>query len=282
MFSFGRPPGGGYLAAVADIDDPELACVVAASMDADPELLPVLPSLLSDLEDLGACAADVVAILRDAELPPGARGLDLGCGKGAAALAVAETFGTSMLGIDAIPAFVEHARARAYARQLARRCVFEVGDVRGPVSRATDFDLAMLLALGDVLGDDPSTTVLALRRWVRPGGYMLIDDAFVADGVDLDDEDLVGCHDHATTVAALQAHGDVIVSERIIDDPDKKGFYTEMTARIAERCRVLAPQFPDLSEAIREYAERQQHEVALLEGPVVGALWLLRRGPSPS
>lgn len=245
-------------------------------MDAEPELLPVLPALLAELEDLGARAVDVVAVLQHAALPPGARGLDLGCGKGAAALAVAERFGLQMLGLDALPAFVEHARAAADRRGLLARCHFDVGDLRARVAAGGDFDLVMMLALGDLLGDS-AETVAALRACVRPGGYLLIDDAYLAPDADPDDPALQGCSDRAGLVAGLCAQGDRVVHERVIDGPGEQAFYAGTTARIVARCEQLAPQHPALAEAIRAFAERQRQEVALLSGPVVGALWLLQR-----
>ena len=51
---------------------------LAATMDAGPDLLPWLPELFQELEDLGARSEDVVAILADADLPVGGRVLDLG------------------------------------------------------------------------------------------------------------------------------------------------------------------------------------------------------------
>ena len=261
---------------MVDLSDPELAELVASSMDAEAELLPVLPELFADLEDLGARADDVLAVLAHAKLPAHARGLDLGCGKGSAALAVAESFGVEMHGIDAVPAFVEHASTRARARGLSSRCSFASGDVRARVAEGGDYDLVMMLALGDVLGNTEQT-VAALRRCVRPGGYILLDDAFLAEDADAEELELLDCLDHAATLAALGAHDDVLIHERVIDGPEDRAFYSAMTRSIAERCKRLAPLHPDLSNTINAFAQRQQQEVDLLSGPVVGAMWLLQR-----
>lgn len=260
----------------------ELVRAIAESMDAEPELVPFLPVLLADLEDLGARARDVVAVLAHAALSPGQTGLDLGCGKGAAALAVAETFLVSVEGVDGLAPFVRHAETRARERGLADRCRFAVGDVRTRVAQGDEKDFVMLLALGDVLGSPPDT-VARLRGCVRPGGYMLLDDAYLADDVERLPEDLreelVDCLDREATAAALEAHGDRVVHMRVVDGPGDHAHYREMTARIAERCEELAPRHPELADLILDYAARQCEEVALLSGPVVGAMWLLQRGP---
>ena len=62
---------------------------VAATMDAEPELIPFLPRLFVDLEDLGARADQVLEILRRSEFAADSKVLDLGCGKGAVAVALA-------------------------------------------------------------------------------------------------------------------------------------------------------------------------------------------------
>jgi ubiquinone/menaquinone biosynthesis C-methylase UbiE len=262
----------------ADIDSQPISSetlemLVAASLDAEPELLPHLPALMIDLEDLGARARDVLALLEGRGLGPGSRVLDLGCGKGASAIAVARAFGAQVKGVDGLPAFVEHARRRAGAEGLGERCTFEVGDVREAVLRADDQDLVMLLALGPVFGD-ARETVGVLRRCVRPGGLVLIDDAFLAEGQKLP-EGAQDCFDHRTTVAFLEAHGDRLVGERLTDTEEAEAWCRAMTKEIVRRAQDLAEERPELAEALLEYAERQQRETEVLTGPLVGALWLL-------
>lgn len=56
--------------------------MVAYALEAPPELLPFLPELLADLDELGSDAAQIAGILRDLPLPPTTQVVDLGCGKG--------------------------------------------------------------------------------------------------------------------------------------------------------------------------------------------------------
>lgn len=81
----------------------------------DVSLEPRGPDLLYDLA-------------RDLRLPPGASVLDVGCGAGRHALALAERFAFSVRGIDPVPRQVELAGVRlASAPELAGRLRFEVG-----------------------------------------------------------------------------------------------------------------------------------------------------------
>ena len=254
-------------------DEPTLDELLASSMDAEPELLRFLPELLRDVEDLGARASDVVGILKYVALGAQHRVLDLGCGKGAAALAIAERTGSRVDCVDGVPAFVAHAVAEAQRRGLADWCTFEVGDVRDSVTVAQGYDVVMLLALGPLFGNS-ADTVGVLRQCVAQGGYVLIDDAYLAEGYDIP-EDASDCFDHATTVSLLEAHGDRVVAERVIDTDEDIAWYREVTEKIILRADELAALHPDEAPMIMEFAERQRRETEHLAGPIVGALWLV-------
>jgi SAM-dependent methyltransferase len=252
----------------------ELKRLLAASMDADPWLLPYLPELFRDVEDLGVRAQDVVSVLRDSGIEAAARVLDLGCGKGAAALAVCESFAASVLGVDGMPDFVAHATANAAGRGLSQRCTFEVEDVRRTVLRARGYDVVMLLGLGPMFGDAGST-IAVLRRSVRSGGLIVIDDAYLEPGAPFDAE-LVDCHDRVTTLRLLESSGDTVIAERVIDTDENQDWYRRVTEAIVARAQALAERRPDLAEGLLEFAARQRRETEVLSGPLVGALFALR------
>ncbi|WNG54045.1 methyltransferase domain-containing protein [Archangium gephyra] len=86
---------------------------VATALETTPELLPFMPELLADLDELGTEVRDIIELLRPLGLPAGARVLDLGCGKGTVALALARELGLRVLGMDGFVPFVEQARRRA-------------------------------------------------------------------------------------------------------------------------------------------------------------------------
>jgi hypothetical protein len=116
---------------------------------------------------------------------------------------------------------------------------FTVGDVREAVAVASDYDLVLLLALGPVLGDLVDT-VGTLRRCVRSGGLVLVDEAYLRDGIPTLD-DVEDCFDHETTVQRLEAHGDRLVVERVIDTPEAEAWCRSMTAEIVKRARLPPP-----------------------------------------
>ena len=77
-----------------------------------------------------------------------------------------------------------------------------------------------------------------------------------------------------------QAHGDRILVEQTIDGPETRSYYEGVHALVERRARQLAARHPHLANVFEEYIERQRHEIKLLTGPVVGALWVLERAPS--
>lgn len=272
----GRPAAAG--------DRDALAEMAARALDAEPALVPYLPELLADVECIGAMPDEVLALLATVDLPRGARALDAGCGRGTVAVALAEQRGLAVHGVDALAAFIESARALAARRGVDRHCRFECDDLRAVVAAGPHpgppFDLALLLSTGPVLGDLEQTTA-ALRRVVRRGGYLVIDDAFLRESQD-DEPPLPCAYDqyatHDETVRRLTAHGDELLVEQIASQEVVHARNVAATEQIRCRAAELARRHPQAAALFTEYVESQRRETQLLAGPVVGAMWLLRRG----
>ncbi|HTJ36880.1 MAG TPA: class I SAM-dependent methyltransferase [Dactylosporangium sp.] len=119
---------------------------------------------------------DVVERLRTAAAP---RILDLGCGAGASALAMAAGFPrAAVLGVDLDEASVAAARSAAAQAGLADRVTFVHADAGaaddGPFDLITIFE-----ALHDM--GDPVGALRAARARLAPGGALLVADEKVAD-----------------------------------------------------------------------------------------------------
>jgi SAM-dependent methyltransferase len=255
----------------------DLEACVASTLEADERLLPLLPELLADLPELGASADDVVDALRSCGIPRGAAVLDLGCGKGAVAVALAERLALRVEGIDAVPAFLAAARRLAAERGVGSRCVFRQGDIRTPPASDRGYDAVLLLSLGPVFGDH-RRTVGALRRLARPGGHLVIDDGFLADGV-THLPDYEGYAGHRETVRRLTAFGDRLVREVICSPEATRSVNQRNTARIRRRARLVGAAHPGLADLIDRYVARQERETRILGTDLIGALWVLRRAP---
>jgi SAM-dependent methyltransferase len=258
----------------------DLAGEIAFTLEAEPKLLPFLPQLLQDLPTLGGALEDVLDLLRRGGLPAGSSVLDLGCGRGEIAIAIARELAASVTGVDAFAPFIERARALAGAAGLGGRCTFRCEDLRCALREPATYDAVLMVALGPVLGD-LNATVGALRRVVRPGGLILIDDAVLAAGHEAP-PGWEGYLARAEAERALTARGDRLLA--VVERTAAMSAYNRhaLTA-IARRAHELARASPALAPALERYLVRQQRETHLMEGPIVPAMWLLRRGgPDPS
>lgn len=248
---------------------------VAQAMEADVRLLPLLPELLADLWELGPPAGQVVAALKSLGVKPDSTVLDLACGKGAVAVALAEQLGVRVEGIDAFRPFLQAARALATERGVSHRCHFEQGDIRHLLGQDEQYDVALLLSVGPVLGDY-AQTIAGLRRLVRAGGYIVIEDGFLADGV-APLPSAEGYAGHSETLGQLAACRDVVVQEIICPTEQARAVNRRNTDLIRQRASLLRASYPAFEQLIDEYVARQERETQILGTDVLCAIWVLRR-----
>lgn len=153
---------------------------LAASLTATTtDLIPFLPYLLQDLWELGADPEVCLSLLRR----HGAEGeairlLDLGCGKGAVSIRLCKAFQCRAKGIDLLPAFVAAAQEKAVEWGVSELCEFVEGDANAALQTERGYDLVVVGAIGDVLGP-PRETLRKVRGALRPGGYVLMDEAYL-------------------------------------------------------------------------------------------------------
>jgi len=246
---------------------------VAQAMETDVRLLPLLPELLTDLWEFGPSAEQVLAVLESAGVEPDSTVLDLACGKGAVAVALAEQLGVRVEGIDAFQPFLQAARALATARGVSHRCRFEQGDIRNLLGQEEQYDVALLLSVGPVLGDY-ERTIAGLRRLVRAGGHMVIEDGFLADGVVPLAEGYAG---HSETLRGLTACGDVVAQEVICPTEQARSVNQRNTDLIRQRASLVRASHPAFEHLIDEYVARQERATQILGTDVLCAIWVLRR-----
>lgn len=249
---------------------------IAAAFEAAPEQLPFIPELLADLWALGASLDVILDVLGPLDLPPAARILDAGSGKGAVAITLAQQYGFQVLGIDGFRPFVDEARKQAEARDVSHLCRFEFGDLRDALPTLHDFDAVIYAALGGILGT-VDRCVGRLRQTVRPGGYLVIDDGFLAGKERVYEPGYENYVPHEETLALLTAHGDEVLREVVVPVEDIQDINRQQTELIRKRAEGIMMRNPDAAASITEYLERQARECALLETEVVGAVWLLQR-----
>ena len=115
----------------------------------------------------------LLQVVRELDLPPDSRVVDVGCGEGAHAFRLATHFGFRVLGIDPVQRHLDLAREarREVAPDIASRVSFE----RGSATQVPVHDSSLdLVWCRDVMVHvaDPTDAFHELARVLRPGGYV--------------------------------------------------------------------------------------------------------------
>lgn len=263
--------------------------MVAYALEVNPSLLPHMPELLADLEELGSDAELIVRILRQLDLPSDANVLDLGCGKGATAVEIADELGLRVLGVDLFVPFVDACRALAKSTRVSHLCTFRHGNILNLVGALPPADVVVFSALGDVLGP-LDETIGIVRRFVEPGGVMVISDGYLRAGVTDTFPGFEGYVERDETLRRLLSHGDRLEREVLepapadgahgLDDSDRES--DDDTRRIRARAERIARKHPALREDLLRYVADQAAENVFLAESFIGTVWVLRRSDAES
>jgi 27-O-demethylrifamycin SV methyltransferase len=114
-------------------------------------------------------------MIQAAELSPGLRVLDVGCGTGAPACQLVEDHEVEVLGITPSTVGIEAATARAEARGLSDRATFERRDGTDNGLPDSAFDRAWVLESSHLM-PDREALLSECARALRPGGRVVLCD----------------------------------------------------------------------------------------------------------
>lgn len=241
----------------------------------DVRLLPYLPYLLQDLWNLGTPVKALTGILKR-HIPDfkDFKILDLGCGKGAVGLPLAKETGARVHMADAFPQFIDYAQNAAREMRLTN-CTFAVEDITRLAAKAKDYDMVLLCAVGNVFGG-ARQTVQTLKKTVRPGGYIVINDAHLNGG----GGEMKAMYEYETLDAWLEAfksEGCIILEH--YDESGESCFeidneYNNM--HIQKRAEELKKRYPQKAFLFDGYVKSRLDECSDIENNLSSAIWLLR------
>lgn len=250
---------------------------LADSLEAKVEMLPYISFLLQDLWALGSSPQLYVELLKPLNLKANnTKVLDLGCGKGAVAVTIAKELGFSVTGIDAYEPFLETAKEKAKEFDVSELCRFEFGDLKEFIKTAKDFDIVFQTAVGNVLGG-VKDIVEKLRQTIRPGGYILYDEGFLKDNVQVDKDGYEHLLPYNETKEKLTFFGDSIIEEIILKDEETIAMNNEYMRFIKPRADELTQKYPKLKDVLSWYMENQSEECEILNTQVASAMWLVQK-----
>jgi ubiquinone/menaquinone biosynthesis C-methylase UbiE len=249
---------------------------ISDSLEADHILLPHLPFLLQDLWALGSSVEYIVYLAGSMGLSAGeASILDLGCGKGAVAIQIAFKLGFQVTGIDAMESFLKDARHKADEYKVSQLVNFINRDILEYVLETHNFHVVILASLGGIFGNWQNT-VSVLRRQVRTGGFMIIDDGFLREKNKIDRKGYGHYRNHDETVKALTSLGDKLIQEINTTDLSIK-INEEYLKCMNHRAGELIETHPEIKNEINRYLKVQSEECQIIGSHIEGALWLLQK-----
>lgn len=153
---------------------------IAMAMDCNAtELVPFLPYILQDFFEMGSSATTIVNIIKEQKRDNKVKILDLGCGKGAVIIKIAEDVESECLGIDGVKEFIEFGKSIVEQKQLAN-CRFECGDLRNIINQLGKYDFIILGSIGPVLGNYYET-MIKLKPHLESTGFIILDDGYISD-----------------------------------------------------------------------------------------------------
>jgi len=256
--------------------DKRTELAISESLEVDPSLLPYIPELLADLWSLGGSPGVVVEILKPLHLQSGVTSvLDLGCGKGAVSITLASEFGFNILGVDTCDAFLKEAVNKANELNVSELCHFELCDIHQFIAKAKIFDVVIYASLGSILGNFGEIAG-NLRKTVRPGGYMVIDDGFLKCPSKAERPGYRHFISHEQTLKLLTSHGDTLIKE-ILTEEESRAINGEYLKVIKKRAKNILKRNPDLKEPITQHVKNQEIECKMIYKNITGAIWLLQR-----
>jgi 2-polyprenyl-3-methyl-5-hydroxy-6-metoxy-1,4-benzoquinol methylase len=255
---------------------------LAKSLEITTDFLSYLPELLIDLWELGCSLNQIVEMVEGLRLPLNkTKILDLGCGKGAVSITLAQKFGFRATGIDASKSFLEVAIQKAREFKVSDLCHFEFGDIREFTKTERDFDLVIYASLGNVLGDYKEIAE-NLRKMVHPGGYILIDDGFLKDVSKIDRQGYEHYFQHDIVIQQLTSLGDKIIQEVIVPNETVRSINYAYLDAIKKRSKEFLQKKSELKEAVSEYIKNQEIECEIIDKHVTGAVWLIQKNDNSS
>ena len=248
--------------------------VIMAMDGSDPGLIPFLPYILQDCWEIGTDPNTMIDLVRKhAQNYSNLKVLDLGCGKGAVSVKIAQEFKCDCFGIDAIKEFIAEANRKAKEYGVEHCCHFEVGDIRERVKSLKGFDIIILGSIGPVFGDY-SQTLGSLKECITDDGIIIIDDGYIENDSDYTHH-LVQKRD--VVYRQISVSGMKLIDEIVFDRDYIKDSYDAIYESLKKRCLELIEKFPEKATLFKNYIKKQEEENFVLEKKIVCAVMVVKK-----
>lgn len=244
---------------------------IARAMDGggNVSIVPFLPYILQDFWEIGTPSGVVTALVRKHCAGHSTLNvLDLGCGKGAVSVKLAEAFQCNCYGIDGIPDFIETSKEKAREYGVNALCRFETGDIREKINDLDLFDVIILGAVGPVFGNYYET-LTTLSEHLAAGGIVLINDAYIDDASSFRHPSVLPRRE---IIKQINQAGMELIDETTEDT----NAYADEFRNLKRRCRELAVKHSAKAGLFENFIKAQADEYDALQHKLVGAIMIVK------
>ena len=233
-------------------------------------IIPFLPYILQDFWELGTPPHILIDFVqRHCKNYSMLHVLDLGCGKGAVSVKLAEAFQCSCYGIDGISEFIESAKEKSREYGVETLCRFEASDIRERIDALDTFDIIVLGAIGPVFGNYYRTLTRLLQH-LTPEGIILVNDAYIDDSSTFQYH---GVLPHQELLHQIKEAGMEVIDEYT----GKPTNSAEEFESLQKRCKELMLKYPEQTVLFENYLQMQAAEYEALEHKITGIIMVLKK-----
>lgn len=227
-----------------------------------------IPYLLKGLWELGSMPQYTIELFVRNQLGDKASVLDLGCGKGAVLVKLAERFNILGMGIDIVPEFIDEANSYAASYSISGKVRFKIQDIREAIQVTHQHDIVIFGYDSEILGD-LKNTLRQLKSCIKPAGHIILEFMY---GV-RQHEGIITDKEMVTIIE--QSH--CVILDRIDWDKETlKQVNQQNTFTIAQNIKQLIIQYKDKEKLFHDYLQNQVDQCEDIESNFICTTILLQ------
>ncbi|MEQ9165997.1 MAG: methyltransferase domain-containing protein [Fulvivirga sp.] len=232
------------------------------------ELENYIPDLLNGLWELGSMPQYFVELTARNNLGKGKRIIDLGCGKGAVLIELAQQFDIKGVGVDIFPDFIKEANIFANRFSVSEKVEFKTEDILEAIRTKAKFDIIIYGYDSEILGN-LANSLSELTNCLKEDGHIMLEFMFAGKPT----KDMVTDKEMISIINKAGYH----ILDRIDWNRETlKQTNSRNTEIIKENVKRLVTQNPSKEEIFNEYLQNQIDECEELENDFFCATILLK------